>query len=182
MMYAGVWSFDSASYPTKSADRQRLVAEEQKSVDFSKTRSRNSVMRPASAEEAIELSKDGGEVRRLRERDLSRRRENPRTSQRSRLRLDWHRRLHNRRLHSPGVLRGEGGDLAVKAAGGLNVRVATGAAQDGEGNTVILEEPRTIPIDPSAYNLPDLVFIALGHEDGPASGKPPASEDHHPQT
>ena len=86
---------------------------------------------------------------------------------------DRYRRLHNRRLHTPGVLRGEGGGLAVKAAGGLNVHVAAGAAQDGEGNTVILEEPRAILIDPSVYHLPDLIFIALGHEDGPAGGAHP---------
>jgi hypothetical protein len=87
--------------------------------------------------------------------------------------LDLHRRLHNRRLHTPGVLRGEGGDLAVQAAGGLSVRVAAGAVQDGEGNTIILEEPSTIVIDPSVYSLPDLVFIAIGHEAGPASGAHP---------
>ncbi len=168
----------------KSADsEQRLVAEEAKSGDF-ETRlvqeEGKSVSHEArlSAEEAksanveqrliAEEAKSGDfEMRLVQEEGKSQDLAAKLTQ------LDGHRRLHNRRLHTPGVLRGEGGDLAVKAAGGLNVRVAAGAAQDAEGNTVILEEPSTIVIDPSIYNLPDLVFIAIGHEEGPASGDHP---------
>lgn len=75
---------------------------------------------------------------------------------------DYHiqkRKLHNRRLHTPGIVAGEGADLRVAAAGGLNVAVLPGAALDGQGNEIYLGEARVITIDPSLYTLPGTVYI-----------------------
>jgi len=53
------------------------------------------------------------------------------------------------------------------------VRVQPVQRRMGKVTRSILEESRTIPIDPSAYDLPDLIFIAIGHEDGSASSVHP---------
>jgi len=58
------------------------------------------------------------------------------------------RRLHNRGLHTPGVLRGVGDDLRVEAADGLDVRVLSGVALDGQGNEICLAQPRTLSLNP----------------------------------
>jgi hypothetical protein len=75
------------------------------------------------------------------------------------------RRLHNRGLHTPGVIRGERQSLKVEAAGGLTVRVLSGAALDGQGNEIYLGEPRTLAIDPGDYTLPRLVYVAIAYHE-----------------
>ena len=70
------------------------------------------------------------------------------------------RKLHNRGLHTPGVVEGEGQELRVEAAGGLDVRVLPGAALDGAGNDIYLGEPRTLTVVPPD-NLPQLVYVAI---------------------
>lgn len=80
------------------------------------------------------------------------------------------RRLHNRRLHTPGVIRGEGEELRVKATdpAGLSVKVLPGAAMDSAGNEICLLQPRTLTINPSDYTLPQLIYIAIKYEDEPS--------------
>lgn len=55
------------------------------------------------------------------------------------------RQLHNRALHTPGILRGQGGELQVTALDGLKVRVSSGAALDGCGN--IISVPHDTDLD-----------------------------------
>jgi hypothetical protein len=78
---------------------------------------------------------------------------------------DYHqekRKLHNRGLHTPGIIRGIGDDLGVRAGTGLNLLVLPGAAIDGEGNEICLGAPRTLEIDPEDYtDFPQLVYIAI---------------------
>ena len=64
------------------------------------------------------------------------------------------RKLHNRGLHSPGVIRGEADELRVVAAGGLQVRVLPGAALDGGGNELYLGQPRILALNLASYTLP----------------------------
>ena len=71
------------------------------------------------------------------------------------------RKLHNRRLHTPGILRGERNELAVEAIGGLNIRVNPGAALDGEGNEIYLGSSRELQIDPTKYELPQKVYVTV---------------------
>jgi hypothetical protein len=78
-------------------------------------------------------------------------------------RLDREHLLHSRGLHTPGIVLGEEDEWAVKAAGGLDVAVGPGAALDGDGQTLILEEQRLVSIVPDDYELPQLVFIAVAH-------------------
>jgi len=42
-------------------------------------------------------------------------------------------KLHNKRLHTPGIIRGEGEELNVVATGGLKLQVKPGAAVDSAG-------------------------------------------------
>lgn len=75
---------------------------------------------------------------------------------------DYHiqkRKLHNRRLHSPGIIGGEGQDLGVAAMGTMDVTILAGAALDDQGNEIYLTEARVLTIDPSAYTLPGTIYI-----------------------
>jgi hypothetical protein len=77
---------------------------------------------------------------------------------------DYHiqkRKLHNRRLHSPGVITGEGLELMVEATGGLNITLLPGAALDGDGNELYLAEPRVFTVNPTLYTLPATVYIGV---------------------
>ncbi len=81
---------------------------------------------------------------------------------------DYHlekRRLHNRGLHTPGVISGERDELQVEAAGGLNIRVMPGAALDGAGNEIYLGVPRTLTVKPGDYDLPRLVYVAMSYRE-----------------
>lgn len=74
------------------------------------------------------------------------------------------RMLHNRGLHTPGIIRGERDDLRVEALGSLSVRVLPGAALDGTGREIYLGQSSTLSINPEAYTLPQLVYIAIRYE------------------
>jgi hypothetical protein len=72
-------------------------------------------------------------------------------------------KLHNRGLHTPGVIRGVGQELQVEPVGGdngLSVRVLPGAAIDSDGNEIYLGSPRTLGVVPGE-ELPELVYIAI---------------------
>ena len=77
------------------------------------------------------------------------------------------RKLHNRRLHTPGVMRGELDELRVMAGGGLNVEIRRGAALDAEGHEIYLEQSRTLTIVPSE-NTAKLVYIAIKYHEQPS--------------
>ena len=77
------------------------------------------------------------------------------------------RRLHNRGLHTPGIIRGEKDELAVVADGDLDVRVLPGAALDGLGNEIYLGQRRPLSIEPGDYPLPGLVYIAIEYSEKP---------------
>jgi len=80
------------------------------------------------------------------------------------------RRLHNRRLHTPGVIRGEGEELRVQTTdpASLSVKVLSGAAMDSGGNEICLLQPRTLTINPSDYTLPQLIYLTIKYEDEPS--------------
>ena len=83
---------------------------------------------------------------------------------------DYHlerRKLHNRGLHTPGIIRGEREELRVIPTGGLNVQVCCGAALDSDGNEIYLEQTRTLTIDPPE-TLPQLVYIVIKYYDEPS--------------
>lgn len=57
-------------------------------------------------------------------------------------------RLHNRGLHTPGVMKGVASGLRVRAVGGMNVEVMPGGAIDGDGNELYLAQPRSLVVTP----------------------------------
>ena len=73
------------------------------------------------------------------------------------------RRLHNRGLHTPGVVRSELEQLRVRSAGGLTVEVRPGVALDAQGREICLWEPRTLTVNPATYTLPKLIYIAISY-------------------
>lgn len=77
------------------------------------------------------------------------------------------RKLHNRRLHSPGIIQGEAMELGLSALSGLTVTLLPGVALDGEGNEICLTEPRDFTVDPSGYSLPATVFIGVRYSETP---------------
>ena len=77
------------------------------------------------------------------------------------------RRLHLGGLHSPGVIAGIGEECQVRAAGGMSVRVASGAALDGKGNLIYLPAPSAeLVIEPPA-SLPATVYVVIEYTEKP---------------
>lgn len=73
-------------------------------------------------------------------------------------------RRHNRGLHTPGVLRNIEGELRVKPAGGLQVRVEAGAALDGQGNELYLDEPKWLTLHAS-HDVESVHFVVATYVD-----------------
>lgn len=73
------------------------------------------------------------------------------------------RRLHNRCLHTPGIVRGYLDALDVKASeDGASVYVATGCAIDDQGREVHLSEPELKPIDFQRYKSVGTLYVTVG--------------------
>jgi len=73
------------------------------------------------------------------------------------------RRLHNRMLHSPGIVFGYGGDLrvAARARGDLSVEVQPGYAIDGMGNDLMIFDAAIRNISLEEFRLPQTIYIVL---------------------
>ncbi len=73
------------------------------------------------------------------------------------------RRLHNRMLHSPGIIYGYSGDLKVnaRARGDLSVEVQAGYAIDGQGNDLMIFDAAIRNINLEEFRLPQTIYIVL---------------------
>jgi hypothetical protein len=81
------------------------------------------------------------------------------------------RRLHNRGLHTPGIIpivAGEPGSLAVLPAEGLRIRVEPGAVLDGTGNLIYLHnaweqeiDKPVLPEDPAGPPLAHTRYVTI---------------------
>lgn len=73
------------------------------------------------------------------------------------------RRLHNRMLHSSGIVYGFAGDLRVnaRARGDLSVEVQPGYAIDGQGNDLQIFDATIRNINLEEFRLPQTVYIVL---------------------
>lgn len=73
------------------------------------------------------------------------------------------RKLHNRLMHSPGVVFGFGSDLRVvaRARGDLSVEVQAGYAIDGQGHDLWLPDAVIKNISPEEYRLPQTIYVVL---------------------
>jgi hypothetical protein len=70
------------------------------------------------------------------------------------------RRLHLGGLHSPGILAGQGEEFLVTTAGGMAVRVASGAALDRAGNLIYLPSATELAV-PTPDPLPATVYVVV---------------------
>ncbi|HEY5927191.1 MAG TPA: hypothetical protein VIV11_36135 [Kofleriaceae bacterium] len=73
------------------------------------------------------------------------------------------RRLHNKMMHSPGVVHGFSGDLRVtaRARGDLSVEVQPGYAIDGMGNDLMIHDATIRNISLEEFKLPQTIYIVL---------------------
>jgi hypothetical protein len=73
------------------------------------------------------------------------------------------RRLHNKMMHSPGIVYGYAGDLRVtaRARGDLSVEVQTGYAIDGMGNDLMIHDATIRNISLEEFKLPQTIYIVL---------------------
>jgi hypothetical protein len=73
------------------------------------------------------------------------------------------RRLHNKMLHSPGIVHGVAGDLKVtaRARGDLSVEVQPGYAIDGQGNDLLIQDAAIRNINIEELRLPQTIYIVL---------------------
>ena len=73
------------------------------------------------------------------------------------------RRLHNKMLHSAGIVYGYAGDLKVnaRARGDLSVEVQPGYAMDGMGNDLMIFDATIRNINLEEFRLPQTVYIVL---------------------
>ena len=70
------------------------------------------------------------------------------------------RKLHNRALHTPGVIVKQEDELRVVAAGDQSVEVKAGVALDGAGNLLYLAAPFTVRIPPRD-TYPAQIYITI---------------------
>ena len=73
------------------------------------------------------------------------------------------RKLHNKMLHSPGIVMGYAGDLKVtaRARGDLSVEVQPGYAMDGAGNDLMIFDATIRNINLEEFRLPQTVYVVL---------------------
>jgi len=73
------------------------------------------------------------------------------------------RRLHNKMMHSPGVVHGYQGELRVtaRARGDLSVEVQPGYAIDGMGNDLLIHDATIRNISLEEFKLPQTIYIVL---------------------
>lgn len=74
-------------------------------------------------------------------------------------------RLHNKGLHTPGIIRGIGQELRVEPVGladPMSVRVMPGSAIDADGNEIFLGAPRILTITPGP-TLPEVVYLSINY-------------------
>jgi len=73
------------------------------------------------------------------------------------------RALHNKMLHSPGVVFGYAGDLRVnaRARGDLSVEIQPGAAIDGSGHDLVLFDAAIKNVNPEEFRLPQTIYLVL---------------------
>jgi hypothetical protein len=73
------------------------------------------------------------------------------------------RRLHNKMLHSSGIVHGYASDLKVsaRARGDLSVEVQPGYAIDGMGNDLMIHDATIRNINLEEFRLPQTVYIVL---------------------
>src|SRR2546425_1214775 len=79
------------------------------------------------------------------------------------------RRLHNRVLHTPGVVPIAGGGLKVQARGrgDLSFEVPPGYGIDGRGNELVLRDPAVKVIEADKLKLPQTVYVAIKYFEEP---------------
>ena len=81
------------------------------------------------------------------------------------------RKLHNAALHGHGIVAHWRGELKVigRRRGDMSIDVNAGYAIDGEGNDVILWDPKIVTIDPSKQlpQLPGTAYIVLKYVEDP---------------
>src|SRR5512142_3442889 len=73
------------------------------------------------------------------------------------------RRLHNKMMHSAGIVYGFSGDLKVnaRARGDLSVEVQPGYAIDGMGNDLMIFDAAIRNINLEEFRLPQTVYVVL---------------------
>lgn len=73
------------------------------------------------------------------------------------------RRLHNRMLHSAGIVYGYAGDLRVnaRARGDLSVEIQPGYAIDGQGNDLMIFDATIRNINLEELRLPQTIYVVL---------------------
>ena len=79
------------------------------------------------------------------------------------------RRMHNRALHSPGVVRHFLGGLRVtqRDRGDLSVVISPGYAIDGQGRDIYLSQPVIKQINPEDFKLPATVYVVIRYAEEP---------------
>ncbi len=79
------------------------------------------------------------------------------------------RRLHNRVLHTPGVVPVAGGGMKVQARGrgDLSFEVTPGYAVDGRGNELVLRDPAVKVVEADKIKLPQTIYVAIRYFEEP---------------
>jgi hypothetical protein len=79
------------------------------------------------------------------------------------------RRLHNRVLHTPGVVPVASGGMKVQARGrgDLSFEVTPGYAVDGRGNELVLRDPAVKVVEADKLKLPQTIYVAIRYFEEP---------------
>src|SRR5438445_6726770 len=79
------------------------------------------------------------------------------------------RRMHNRVLHTPGVVPVAGGGMKAHARrrGDLSFEVTPGFAVDGRGNELVLRDPAVKVVEADKLKLPQTIYVAIRYFEEP---------------
>ena len=76
------------------------------------------------------------------------------------------RKIHNRYLHTPGIVFGTPENLMVSASqDGTSLKVGPGYAIDGEGRDLWMPEAKNISVNPQKFNPPATIYVVISYQE-----------------
>jgi len=83
------------------------------------------------------------------------------------------RKIHNRYLHTPGIVFGAPGHLMVSASqDGTSLKVGPGFAIDGEGRDLWMSEADNISVNPQEFNPPATIYVVISYQEEKIDRRP----------
>ena len=87
------------------------------------------------------------------------------------------RKIHNRYLHTPGIVFGTPENLMVSASQeGTSLKVGPGYAIDGEGRDLWMPEAKNISVNLQDFNPPATIYVAISYQEEKIDRRPDSAK------